>query len=259
MSESSPQKYLLKIAYDGTAYGGWQIQENAPSIQGIIENTLHKILQEKIPLVGSGRTDAGVHALGQTAHFSTAKSFVPAKLLHSLNQLLPPDIRILEIHSVPLDFHARYSAIRKVYEYHLHLTATRSPFLYPFSYHPPYKVDLLLLKQCLPFFVGTHDFTSFANEAHSGSAAKDPVRTLFALDLIEKEEGVSLRFKGEGFLYKMVRNITGTLLDIAAGKMDPSCIPTIFAAKDRRVAGRTAPAQGLFLVEVHYPKKTQAP
>lgn len=255
MPDPSLRKYLLKIAYDGTSYGGWQIQENAISIQETIESILQKILQQPLSLTGSGRTDAGVHALGQRAHFSTTRTLDPVKFVYSLNQLLPSNIRILEMTPVPLDFHARYSAVSKIYEYHLHLAPIRNPFLYPFSYHPPYPINLDILRRSLPHFVGTHDFTSFANAAHSGSAAKDPIRTITRLEMREQKEGVSLLFQGDGFLYKMVRNITGTLLDISSGKMDEGEIESIFSAKDRRKAGKTAPPQGLFLVDVHYNKQ----
>lgn len=252
MTDPAIHKYLFKISYDGTAYGGWQIQQNAPSIQATIEHVLQKILQEKISLTGSGRTDAGVHALSQTAHFTTSQILLESKILYSLNQLLPPDIRILEMKPVPIDFHARYSASSKVYQYQLHLHPVRSPFLYPFAYHPPYKIDLDQLKRCLPYFIGKRDFTSFAHEAHTGSCAKNPIRTLMRLELIEIDEGIALLFEGDGFLYKMVRNITGTLLDICAGKIKEEEIPLIFDAKDRKKAGKTAPPHGLFLVQVNY-------
>lgn len=247
------KKYLLTIAYDGTDYGGWQVQRNAPSIQSTIENSLRTILQDPITIAGSGRTDTGVHALGQTAHFSTFKPFSPAKVISSLNRLLPPAIRILTLTPVPSEFHARYSATGKIYHYHLFLEPIRNPFKHRFTYQPYHPVDLVQLRRAASQFIGTHDFTSFAHEAHTGSAAHDPIRTLHRLDIIEEEGGVRLEFEGDGFLYKMVRNITGTLLDICAGKIEENQINAIFQGKNRQLAGKTAPPQGLFLVKVLYP------
>lgn len=245
-------KYKIIIAYDGTHYGGWQVQPNAVSVQALIQQALTTILRQTISLSGSGRTDAGVHALGQTAHFTTHFAIDISKIRHSLNSLLPADIRILSINEVPQDFHARYTATSKIYHYRLHLDPTPDPFKRQYAYHVPHKVDLKLLQEAASHFVGTHDFTSFANEAHKGSAAKDAVRTLYRLDVVEEPGGVRLEFEGEGFLYKMVRNIVGTLLDVCAGKIDKDQIPTILKAKDRKAAGKAAPAHGLYLVEVKY-------
>ncbi|MEN9343884.1 MAG: hypothetical protein RLZZ453_671 [Chlamydiota bacterium] len=250
MENPCAHNYLLLIAYEGTSYGGWQVQTNAPSIQAVIQDVLRKILQEEVSLVGSGRTDAGVHALGQAAHFKTKKEISTHKTLASLNSLLPPDIRILSIQEVPFFFHARYSATRKTYRYYLHIT--KDPFLFPFSYHPPHPIPLDCLKSSAHHFLGTHDFTSFAHEAHRGTAAHDPVRTLFRLDVTSLGTQVILEFEGDGFLYKMVRNITGTLLNVCAGKIKEQDLPVILKAKDRRQAGSTAPPQGLFLVKVDY-------
>lgn len=252
MTISTTKKYKLTIAYDGTEYSGWQIQPNGLSIQTLIENALSTILRTPTKVVGSGRTDAGVHAWGQTAHFITSSPFDSQKLLLSLNGLLPLDIRILEIVEVPSTFHARYSATSKIYHYRLHLDPIPDPFKRRYAYHVPHPVSLFLLKSAASLFIGTHDFTSFANEARRGSAAKDPIRSLYRLDLIEEAGGVRLEFEGDGFLYKMVRNITGTLLDVCAGKISLEQIPAILAAKDRKKAGRAAPPHGLSLMEVHY-------
>lgn len=242
----------MTIAYDGTNYGGWQLQPNAVSIQALIEQALGTILRMPVSIIGSGRTDAGVHALRQTAHFATNRPIDILKTIASLNGLLPDEVRILEIVEVPLDFHARYSAVSKTYHYRLHLDRVPDPFKIRYAYHVPHPVDLLLLKNAAPSFIGTHDFTSFANEAHRGTAANDAVRTIQRLDVIQEPGGVRLEFEGDGFLYKMVRNIVGTLLDISAGKIDKAQIPIILSAKDRRLAGRSAPPHGLYLVEVKY-------
>ena len=244
--------YRMKVAYDGTLYSGWQVQPNAISIQSTIEEAIKIILRKELRVIGSGRTDAGVHALGQVAHFHCDEVLDLYRLNRSLNGLLPDDIRVKEIEPAPLDFHAQYSAIGKVYHYHIWLEKVQSPFLRLYRYHPYEKIDLELLKEAARFFVGTHDFTSFANEAHAGSACKDPVRNLFRLDLVPEEGGVRLEFEADGFLYKMVRNIVGTLLEISSGKRSIQEIAPIFEAADRTKAGKAAPPQGLFLVQVNY-------
>lgn len=251
-SGTSAPKYKMIIAYDGTNYGGWQVQPNAVSIQSLIEQSLSTILRKQIPVFGSGRTDAGVHAIGQIAHFSFDAPIDTQKTFASLNGLLPQDIRIVSLEETSHDFHARYSAASKTYHYRLHLDPIPDPFKRRYAYHVPHPVDLSLLKEAAAHFIGTHDFTSFANEPGRGTAAKDAVRTLYRLDVIEEAGGARLEFQGDGFLYKMVRNIVGTLLDICAGKIAKDQIPAILSAKDRRLAGRSAPPHGLYLIEVIY-------
>jgi tRNA pseudouridine38-40 synthase len=246
--------YKLTIAYDGTAYSGWQIQPNGISIQEIIQEKSSLIARYPISLIGSGRTDAGVHALGQIAHFHCPQIPDLHKFQHSLNALIPLDIRILQIEEVPFSFHAQHHAIGKTYHYHLHLDRIPDPFKRLYSWHFKEAIDLNLLQEAASLFLGTHDFTSFANQAHQGSAAKDPVRTLYRLDVLTEPGGVRLEFAGSGFLYKMVRNILGILIEIASNKRPKEDIPIILAAKDRRKAGQAAPPQGLFLVKVDYPK-----
>jgi tRNA pseudouridine38-40 synthase len=245
-------RYKLLIAYDGTHYSGWQVQKGQTSIQALIQAALQTALRHPLDLTGSGRTDAGVHALGQTAHFDTEEFFEHALLRASLNALLPADIRIKDIVPVAPDFHARYSAKSKIYHYHLHLDHVLDPFQRLYRYQFRAKLDLDLLKKAALLFLGTHDFTSFANEKASKTASHDPIRTITRLDVIEEKGGIRLEFEGDGFLYKMVRNITGTLLDAATKKISLDAIPKIFEAKDRRTAGSAAPPQGLFLVEVLY-------
>jgi tRNA pseudouridine38-40 synthase len=242
------------IAYEGGGYQGWQIQaDGGVSIQGEIEKALMTVLQEPVSVIGSGRTDAGVHAEGQVAHFITTKPPTLRKLQFSLNSLLPPDIRILRIGEVDPAFHAQYSALSKIYRYRLDFSQVLSPFKRRYVWHLPYLRSTEPMKKAAPLFLGTHDFTSFANEAHRGVAAKDPVRTLLRLDLLEEKEEMALEFEADGFLYKMVRNIVGTLVECALGKREVDDIPALFAAKDRKLAGSAAPPQGLTLVEVHYP------
>lgn len=258
MDDSLPAKFKLLISYDGTSFGGWQVQPNASSIQMHIQNALSIALRTKTHITGSGRTDSGVHALEQVAHFSydpqnsSEKALDLYKLRASLNGLLPVDIRIKTILPTTDDFHARYSATGKIYRYALHLNPVCNPFNRLYSYHLPYPINLDLLQKASKLFIGTHDFTSFSNEPHRGSASHNPVRTLTRLEMIKEEEGIYLEFEGNGFLYKMVRNIVGTLLDVARGKLILENIPAIFNAKDRKAAGPTAPPHGLFLVRVIY-------
>lgn len=245
--------FKMTISYDGTGYGGWQVQPNSTSIQSLIQDALSIVLREKADVTGSGRTDAGVHALGQVAHFQTEKPVKLKTLLHSLNSLLPHQVRILSIEEVSDLFHARYSASGKIYHYHLHLDRILNPFNRLYSLQVHHKVDVDFLKEATSSFIGTKDFSAFANENHTGSAAKNAVRTLQRIDVIPQSGGVRLEFEADGFLYKMVRNITGTLLDVCAGLIPLSKIDSIFESKDRRLAGKTALPHGLFLVKVMYP------
>lgn len=248
--------YKLIISYDGTDYSGWQVQPNALTIQEVLHKALRVLLRsEEVFLIGSGRTDAGVHAAGQVAHFKYEKELDLNRLLVSLNGMIPHDIRIRKIENVAPTFHSQYSAIGKEYHYHLYLDRIMDPFRRKYSWHVPRRLNLDLLKEAAICFVGTHDFTSFANEAHAGSAARNPVRTLYRLDSMPFEGGIRLEFHGNGFLYKMVRNIVGTIVDVAASKKTVEDVKEIFLAKDRRKASKAAPPQGLFLFRVDYPKE----
>jgi tRNA pseudouridine38-40 synthase len=245
-------KYKLIISYDGTAYGGWQSQHNSTSIQSVIEEALSLILRVSCKITGSGRTDAGVHALGQVAHFSSQDAIDEKKVLHSLNALLPKDIRALSLCLIEESFHARYSAIGKIYQYFIHLSDVEDPFQRRYALHIKHKINLEELSLAARYLIGTHDFSSFANEQHQGSAGKNAVRTLQRIEIIPTAHGICLEFEGTGFLYKMVRNITGTLLEIAAGKRDKDTLLGILAAKDRRLAGKAADPHALFLTKVLY-------
>ncbi len=248
-------KYKITISYDGTHYPGWQIQPHVISIQEHIQNALGILLKkELVKVIGASRTDAGVHAHEQVAHFEVDSSLNEEKIVYSLNGILPPDIRILKIEPVSNIFHARFSALSKVYHYHLHLEKSMIPFQRNYCYHVRKKIDLQLLQKAATLFLGTHDFTSFANEANKGSAKNKPIKTLKRLDIIEQKGGVRLEFEADGFLYKMVRTIVGTLLEIASGSLTIEEIETIFQAKDRKKAGPAAPPQGLFLTSINYEK-----
>ena len=238
-------KYRMDFAYDGTKYGGWQVQPNSLSIQEVLEKTLESLIGTPTHLTASGRTDAGVHATCQVAHYSSSVPLSPEKL----NALLPEDIRIATISSVEDNFHARYSAKRKIYHYHLRLNKSHDPLTFRYHAPLPTPIDLKTLEHATRFLLGTHDFSAFRG---SGCGAKNPVKTLYRLDVISEVKGLRLEFEGDGFLYKMVRNLVGTLLEIATHKRPLTSLPNILASKDRRLAGKTAPPQGLFLHKVVY-------
>jgi len=248
------QCYKLTLATDGTHYNGWQIQSNAPSVQQHLQEALTTFLGgEYAPLIGSGRTDAGVHALNQIAHFKTERSVDLNRLKLAFNGLLPRDIRVNKVEIASPQFHSRYSAIGKEYHYYLNLERVMDPFRRLYSWHLLRKLDIPLLHEAASLFIGTHDFTSFANEQHRGSVARNPVRTIYRLDIVPSENELCLKFEGNGFLYKMVRNIVGTLVDVASMKLSLADVVSIFEAKDRKRASKAAPAHGLFLVRVDYP------
>jgi len=244
--------YKMIISYDGTEYNGWQIQPNGRSIQETIQKAIKKVLQETIVIHGAGRTDAGVHAAGQTAHFKTAKALFAKTLLKSINALIPKDIRVISLERVPSDFHARYSAKEKIYLYKIHTKTIQLPFERKYALHCTYPLDVTQIKSSLPYLLGRKNFLSFAHEAGFGAASKDPYRTLYDLSIDRSDEGFTLLFRGDGFLYKMVRNITGTLLEIGRGKIPPSALEKILAAQDRRKAKTTAPPHGLILHKIIY-------
>jgi len=246
------KKYKLSISYDGRAYCGWQKQPNGFSIQEAIEDKLQIVLRHPTLITGSGRTDAGVHAYEQIAHFESKINITPRSFIKSVNSLLSEDIRILKIDEVELDFHARYSAKGKIYHYNLWLEPVLSPFKKDYHHQVRPDFNINLLAAATPLFIGEHNFASFANQANMGSAARNPVRNIKRIDIIPQEGGVRLEFEANGFLYKMVRNITGTLLEIGYGKRNLNSISELLNVQDRRRAGGAAPAKGLFLYKVNY-------
>jgi len=250
--------YKLTIAYDGTHYSGWQMQPNALSVQQVLQEVVQKLLKgQSVPVVGSGRTDAGVHARGQIAHFKWSEKLDLDKLLFSLNGLLPRDIRVSKVEEALTHFHAQYDASGKEYHYYLYTDKVMDPFRRSQCWHLHRGLDRALLNQAAELFVGKHDFTSFANERASGNVSRNPVRTIYRLDIIEVEGGLRLEFEGDGFLYKMVRNIVGAVVAVASGRITFDDLKRIFEVKDRGLAPMAAPAQGLFLVRVHYGPKTK--
>jgi len=243
----------LTIEYEGTKYHGWQRQKSLLSIQGILEEKISQITQEKISLNGSGRTDAGVHALGQVANFKTNSSIPLMELTFVLNRMLPLDIRIKKAERVDNNFHARYSAVSKIYHYYV-LNSNQnnnyiSIFLRNYVYCIYENIDLGEMKKASNYLQGEHDFTSFAC---SGSRIRNWKRKIKNISIIKKGNIFCFHLEADAFLYKMVRTIVGTLLEVGKGKIDYLEMKKILEAKNRKIAGRTVPAKGLFLMKVKY-------
>lgn len=239
----------LTIEYDGTNYHGWQIQKNANTIQGILVDTLEKLTGEEIILNGSGRTDSKVHAYSQTANFKTNSNIPAKRFSYALNRLLPEDIIVKKSEEVDMDFHARFSVQGKMYRYLIYNSKFRSALLRNRAWHIPYSLNFEEMKKSANFFIGTHDFSAFKA---SGSSVKSSIRTISHISLEKKDEVISLEIAGNGFLYNMVRIITGTLIDVGRGKIKYKDIKEIIEGLDRKKAGKTAPPEGLYLVEVYY-------
>lgn len=237
------------IEYDGTNYSGWQRQLNQDTIQGEIEKAIFKLTGENVNLIGSGRTDAGVHALGQTANFITDVNIPPDKIKFGLNAFLPHDIRISDSEEVSLDFHSRYNVKRKIYKYLIYNRAVKNPFWGRYSYYFPQRLNYELMEREIKYFLGAHDFTSFSSPK---SSSKDKNRIIYNALLLKDGDLVMAIFDGNGFLYNMVRIMIGTLVDIGRGKIAEGQIPFIMESLDRQRAGHTAPPQGLFLEKVFY-------
>ena len=249
-------RYLkLTIAYDGTDFHGWQIQKNKPTIQGEIVGILRRLTQENITLHGAGRTDAGVHALGQIASFRTQSVLSAQEFQRALNAILPPTIRILQAEETGPQFNARWSAHGKIYRYRIYRGKVVPPMLHRYGLHYPFPLDEAAMCEAAGHFVGRHDFSSFA--ASTGSEEEDEDRAMerevYAAELVRSPDNEELIFTihGRSFLRYMVRKIVGTLLDVGRGKLIPGDIERLFALKDRSKSGPTVPSQGLTMVEVH--------
>ena len=244
--------YRMRIAYDGTRYRGWQKQKNTnQTIQQIIEQELSHLCGGKVMISGSGRTDSGVHAFGQEASFRVKKKLEIECVWKELNKKLPEDIRVLAFAEAPEGFHARKSAVGKCYEYYIDLQDKADVFSRRYSYHFPRKIDVDGMREAAEFLKGIHDFSSFTD----GKNIDDTVRTIEEIQIQKEERRLILTFCGDGFLYHMVRILTGTLLGVGTGQIAPEKVKEILLAKDRRQAGFPAPAKGLFLKEVYYEER----
>lgn len=244
------QRYKCKVAYVGTSYSGYQVQPNMVTVQSVIEEALLKLHKgTQVRINASGRTDAGVHAKGQVIHFDSFLKIPEDKWTIALNSLLPNDIAILKVEQVPSDFHARFDVVKKEYRYFIYPSKINDPFLQPFSYQFKYPLNISKMIAASQYLIGTHDFTSFCS---AKTEVEDRVRTIHAIELLEENGLLVLRFVGNGFLYNMVRILVGTLLEVGTGERDPASIPGLLAKKDRTASGKTAPAHGLYLWEVFY-------
>ncbi|EMF0036591.1 tRNA pseudouridine(38-40) synthase TruA [Enterococcus hirae] len=245
-------RYKAIIAYDGTHFNGFQKQPNGRTVQEEMEKTLKKMANGKeITIFGSGRTDAGVHAMGQVIHFDYPEERPLERMRFALDTQSPEDIAVKAVEIVSDDFHARYLVKEKTYQFRVDIGKPRSPFRRHYASYFPYPLDLSKIQRALPDLIGTHDFTSFCA---SGSSIEDKVRTIYEAKMEVNEAGDELlfTFRGNGFLYKMIRILVGTLLKIGNGRLSENSIPEIIAKKDRNAAGPTAHPEGLYLYEVVY-------
>jgi len=239
------------IEYDGTNYNGWQMQKNAPSVQEEIQKAIRKITGEDVNLIGAGRTDAGVHAKGQTANFITKSRIPGEKFAWALNSVLREDIVIKESKEVPLDFHSRYDAKSKIYSYTIHKGLFPPAIMRNYVYHVNYgsKIDMEKMRKAAEYLTGTHDFKAFMA---AGSKVVNTVRTIYSIKIEENGEYIKIYYHGNGFLYNMVRILTGTILYASIGKLNVDDIPDIIEKGERELAGITVPAHGLCLENVYY-------
>ena len=247
--EDTKKRVMLIVAYDGTNYCGWQIQPNGNTIEGELNRALSELLGEKIIVSGASRTDAGVHSCGNVAVFDTIARMPAEKISYALNQRLPEDIRIQLSEEVEPDFHPRYCDSEKTYEYRILNRRFPVPTerLYSYFYH--YKLDVDKMKEATSYLIGRHDFASFCG---SGAQVKTPIRTVTSMDVWRDGDMVTIRISGTGFLYNMVRIISGTLIEIGNGQYPPERMDKILKACDRGAAGPTAPAQGLTLMGIEF-------
>lgn len=253
-------RYKIKIAFDGTSFAGWQSQggtSSYSSVQEVLTSALVSIFPTPPHLTGSSRTDAGVHALGMSAHFDTNEPIKNlSRFLLRINAHLPKTIRILSIDSVSDTFHARYAAISKIYRYELSLGPVQNPFREGYSWHVPHTLNIEAMKKASISLIGTHDFSSFVNYARGNLREKNAIRTLKRIDFIEGKHTLSIEFEADGFLYKMVRNLVGALVEVGRERIYPKDIEELLKMQDRSRGDLpslvTAPAAGLFLIDVVY-------
>lgn len=242
----------LVVSYDGSSFNGWQSQGNTKNtIQEVFEVTLNKVLGETVEIIGSGRTDTGVHALGQVLNFKMYNNDdMDIELLKEvLNKQLPNSICIREISAENERFHSRYNVKRKIYKYRILTSKNSDPFKRKYTYHFTAKLDVKKMKEASEFLLGEHDFSAFTT---AKKTKKSNVRTIYKIEINQGNEEIELKFTGSGFLYNMVRILTGTLIEVGIGKINANDIVSILESKDRTNAGVTVPPQGLYLVEAIY-------
>ena len=243
------KRVKLVVAYDGTNYHGWQVQDNGITIEEVLNRTISELVQEDIKVIGASRTDAGVHACGNVAVFDTESRIPGDKFSFALNQRLPEDIRIQESCEVDADFHPRYADTVKTYEYNILNRRFELPSKRLYAAFCYYPMDIERMNQAAAYLVGEHDFKSFCS---AGAQVQTTVRTIYAVNVTKDDDMVHIRITGNGFLYNMVRIIAGTLMQVGTGLMEPEQVKEILEARDRSNAGPTAVAKGLTLVEIRY-------
>ncbi len=248
---SGLRNFKITLAYDGTSFFGWQAQPEKRTVQSVLEQALSTLLGHFPKIIASGRTDTGVHALGQVINVCTESTIPSQGLLKGLNSLLPDDVKAQAVEETDVNFHARYMARSKIYAYAIYTTENLNPFLSRYALHVPHKQDIPAMKKAAKYILGEHDFASFMG---TGSSVKDTTRTIMESSFTERCDKLYYVIEGSGFLRHMVRNIVGTLLLVGKGLLTPHDMEAILNAKDRTIAGPTAPAQGLYLVGVRYEK-----
>lgn len=239
----------LTIEYDGKDFNGWQKQPNKLNIQGEIERAIEQITGEKVDLIASGRTDAGVHSLGQIANFKTESKLPIEKFPVALNSKLKKSIRIQNAEEVEENFHSRYSCKQKTYRYIINNSKEGSAIYRNLEYHMPIKLDIKSMEKAIKYFEGEHDFKGFKA---SGTSSKNSVRKIYKAEIKKDGDRILIELTGSGFLYNMVRIIAGTIVEVGLGKIKPEDIPNIIESKDRTKAGKTLPPYALYLVKVEY-------
>jgi tRNA pseudouridine38-40 synthase len=260
------QTIKLTIAYDGSDFHGWQLQPGLPTIQGALHDAIRQITQEPITIHGASRTDAGVHALGQVAHFKAHSTLDAQEIQRGMNALLPPTIRIVKAQEVGQDFHARWLAQGKTYRYRIYRGEVLPPFDHRRAFHYPWPLDEAAMSAAARAFEGQHDFSSFAASTGSEEDDKDRdmQRVIHSSEIVRDHEREQTRdeiayvVRGRSFLRYMVRKIVGTLIEVGKGRLAPTDIPEIFAARDRSRSGPTVPPEGLYLVALEYPDPTDS-
>ncbi len=248
------KRVKLTVAYDGTNYCGWQIQPTAITIEKVLNQELSRLLKEDITVIGASRTDSGVHALGNVAVFDTEARIPAEKISYALNQHLPEDIVIRKSEEVAPDFHPRYCDTVKTYEYKILNAPFPDPMKRMYTHFVHRPLDVEAMRKAASYILGEHDFLSFCS---AGSQVKETVRTIYSLDVLTDGEVITIRIRGNGFLYNMVRIIAGTLMHVGGHLMEPEQVAAIIEAKDRSKAGPTAPAKGLTLVKIEYPQSKE--
>lgn len=245
------KRIKLTVAYDGTNYCGWQIQPNGITVEEVLNRELSALTKTKVTVIGASRTDSGVHARGNVAVFDTDSPIPPDRIAYALNRRMPEDIVVIRSEEVPADWHPRYQKSVKTYEYHILNSKMPDPTKRHTTYFVSYHLDIQKMREAAAYIVGEHDFASFCN-IHTD--VEDTVRTIYELAIEKNGEEWTIRIRGNGFLYNMVRIIVGTLLRVGRGFYTPEQVKEILEAKDRKSAGVTAPPQGLMLMQIEYEK-----